>query len=149
MPSVYIASSLENAEQVRAVRDTLAALGAGLTYDWTEHGSVQDEGPERIAEVARAELRGIYEARLVVVLLPGGRGTHTELGYALGLGKPVLLFGPLDNGSGEGRHCAFYYARGVLRMGDQEVVGVLRGEQQLAPWSAKRIAEVVWRSMLR
>lgn len=112
---VYIATALERAEEARAFAGALAALGHTLTYSWWEHGSVQAEGPERIAQVAMDELEGVRVADLVVVLLPGGRGTHTELGAALafteqgGGGKApkrVILVGPLaDSG---GRECAFY-----------------------------------------
>ncbi|MBY7144842.1 hypothetical protein KFZ56_17625 [Virgibacillus sp. NKC19-3] len=32
------------------------------------------------------------EAAFIVVLLPGGKGTHIELGIALGRGKRVFLY---------------------------------------------------------
>ena len=32
------------------------------------------------------------EADIVVVLLPGGKGTHIELGIALGQGKRIFLY---------------------------------------------------------
>ena len=80
-----------------------------ITYDWTQHGSVQDDGPERIAEVAAAESRGVYLADAVIVLLPGGRGTHAELGMAYALGKRIFIHGP--RAGEDGRECAFYYAQ--------------------------------------
>ena len=83
MFKVYIASALENAENVRLLRDLLRERGVELTYDWTVHGSVKDQGSARIREVARKKVEGVLGADLVVVLLPGGRGTHIELGIAI------------------------------------------------------------------
>jgi nucleoside 2-deoxyribosyltransferase len=80
----YIASGLENAENVRKLKAILDAAGWNHTYDWTVHGSVQSEGEERLTEVASAESVGVFEADVVIVLLPGGRGTHAELGMAIG-----------------------------------------------------------------
>ena len=112
---IYIASALENIEQVQAVRDALIAEGHTITYDWTTHGAVRDD-LARLAEVAGSEVQGVREADLVVVLLPGGRGTHAELGMACALGIPVLLVSS-DGATfepGEGT-CAFYWARNVCR----------------------------------
>lgn len=82
--SYYIASGLGNAEQVKAVKAKLDAAGWRHTYDWTVHGSVQSEGKERLHEVSSAESVGVWEADVLIVLLPGGRGTHSELGMQIG-----------------------------------------------------------------
>lgn len=85
MKSYYIASGLPNFEAVRALKSILDEAGWEHTYDWTVHGSVQTEGAARLAEVAAEESYGVVMADVVIVLLPGGRGTHTELGMAIGL----------------------------------------------------------------
>ena len=118
----YIATRFERAEDQKALSGVLKGLGHEISYDWSEHGSVQSEGPERIREVAQLETRGVLDADLVVVLLPGGRGTHAELGIAVadserqrerrGLGqvggqKRIVIVG--DDGSVDGRTCAFYH----------------------------------------
>lgn len=41
--------------------------------------------------MAMFELDGISEADFVVVLLPGGKGTHLELGFAMARGKRIFL----------------------------------------------------------
>ena len=121
----YVASKLENATRVRALRDRLVALGHEPTYDWTAHGSVQDQGEERIREVAIAEMMGVLLADVVIVLFPGGRGTHTELGAALAHavlngrgGKRVVLIGdpPIE----DGRTCAFYHHPLVVRVASED-----------------------------
>ncbi len=114
---IYIASGLENFKQVQALRDALLADGHEISYDWSVHGSAQGQGDERLREVAQNELDGVYNADVVVVLLPGGRGTHAELGAANVLGKPVLIFSdnPKDFLSTEAT-CAFYWNANVYQM---------------------------------
>jgi hypothetical protein len=100
----------------------LTALGHEITYDWSVHGSVQKDGPERIREVAEAECNGVLQADLFVCLLPGGRGTHTELGIALGnkrhkhgvrmagqVGGEIRIVLVGDDGGADERTCCFYH----------------------------------------
>lgn len=113
----YIASKLENAEEVKKLAAVLKAYNWEQTYDWTVHGSVQHEGEQRIAEVAENELRGIRDADIVIVLLPGGRGTHAELGAANVLMKPVFLWAETgDCFMQDERTCAFYWNYNVTRV---------------------------------
>lgn len=107
MKLVYIATRLENAAEHNRLMAMLAESGIGVTYDWTTHGSVKDTSRSRIQEVSCNEVRGVVDADIVIVLLPGGRGTHVELGIALGLNKQVILIGD-DGGIGE-KTCAFYH----------------------------------------
>lgn len=67
-----------------------------------------------LAEYAAREREAIERSDLVILLLPGGRGTHVELGMALG--KKVFLcagdaeaFAPEDT-------VAFYHLPGVVRL---------------------------------
>lgn len=114
----YIASKLENAEEVSRVAQALKAAGHIHTYDWTVHGSVQDKGLQRIQEVAEAEKRGVIDADVVIVILPGGRGTHAELGIALGAGNKEIVICAADNSllSADNRTCAFYWNTGIHRV---------------------------------
>ena len=73
------------------VRDSLKQRGHEISYDWTLHGSVKSVSKERLKEVALLELEGVSEADFIVVLLPGGHGTHLELGFALAKEKRVFL----------------------------------------------------------
>ena len=88
---VYIATRLSRAPDHNRLRDLLKAEGVELTYDWTTHGSVKETSVEVLRDVAQSELRGVLDADVVVVLLPGGHGTHVELGAALGAGKRVVV----------------------------------------------------------
>jgi len=83
MKSIYVASGLARAADVREVHARLRAVGYAISYDWTAHGSVQRDGPARMQEVALAESNGVVGADMTLVMLPGGRGTHVELGMAI------------------------------------------------------------------
>lgn len=112
---LYFASGLENGDWVKELAADATHIGHEITYAWWTHGSVQDEGPARIQEVAEAEIKGVSTADAVLILMPGGRGTHVELGAAIALGKPVYLFGDLLGGYT--RECSFYRHPTVILMG--------------------------------
>lgn len=106
----YVASGLANAGPANFFRDALLAEGYAQTYDWTKHGAVAAYGTERLREVASAELRGVAEADFVLVVLPGGRGTHFEMGAAYATGKPVFLYTPkITHIEAHPDTCAFYH----------------------------------------
>lgn len=119
----YIASRLENAETVSRIAAVLKAAGHIHTYDWTVHGSVKEEGEQRIKEVAEAEMRGVINAEAVIVLLPGGRGTHAELGIALGAGDKTIMICAADDSMflQDDRTCAFYWNKGTRLVVGTEV----------------------------
>lgn len=114
----YIASKLENAEQVKRVSEKLKAIGWKQTYDWTVHGSVQGSHA-RLEEVSKAETRGVMQADIVIVLLPGGRGTHAELGIAVactGYGKIYLCSSDGKEFTTGEETCAFYWLPEMRRL---------------------------------
>lgn len=87
----YIATSLSRAPAHNIVRDILKKCGHEISYDWTLHGSVKSVSKERLREVALLELDGVSEADFIMVLLPGGSGTHLELGFSIARGKRIFL----------------------------------------------------------
>lgn len=97
----------------------LKAAGHTHTYDWTVHGSVQGEGEDRIREVSVNETQGVLDADVVIVLLPGGRGTHSELGIAIASDsiKAILICAEDDSlFLHDDRTCAFYWHPRVERV---------------------------------
>lgn len=133
----YIASGLENAGQVRQVAETLKAAGWKHTYDWTVHGSVAGQGEKAFVRCAVNEVEGVIHAEVMVVLLPGGRGTHVELGLAVANAHltpsyPIIcIYSPTpDKDFGTERTtCAFYHHPAVQRFDDlDELVGWLLSE---------------------
>ncbi|TLS37304.1 group-specific protein [Pseudalkalibacillus caeni] len=94
----YIASSFKNIDNVRYVNRKLQEKGFIQTYDWTINENVTSL--EELQAIGRLEKEAILEADFVVVLLPAGKGSHIELGIALGTGKKIYLYSPnkeIDN----------------------------------------------------
>lgn len=115
----YVASGVTNAEKVNQAASVLVAAGHERTYDWTTHGDVSKADPDFKQHVASSESRGVLEAELVVLLLPGRFGTHAELGMALASAenKRILLWSesaaPFDGTEG---FCVFYHHPAVERV---------------------------------
>jgi nucleoside 2-deoxyribosyltransferase len=115
----YIATRLENHVQHNALRDLLNGMGHSITYDWTLHGPVWKRGIETIRQVAANEENGIHDADVVFVLLPGGRGTHVELGMAIAVNTSVIIWSSnKDTLTASPETCAFYHSNNVRHASD-------------------------------
>ena len=111
----YIATGLENHQAHNQLRDMLNGLGHKITYDWTEHGPVWQKGQGACRQVALKELAGVEAADTVIVLMPGGRGTHIELGAALIKSKRILFYSAEDKDHWVNeKFCAFYAHPGIV-----------------------------------
>lgn len=100
----YIGTGWENRELAREVAAKLQSAGWKQTYDWTHH--TEDDDRKKIAIV---ELGAIQRADIVIILLPGGRGTHIELGAALAIGKPVVIWAEDTDALWKNeRYCPYY-----------------------------------------
>lgn len=115
----YVASRVGNAALVNQAAECLARCGHERTYDWTRHGGVSAEPAARKREVAALEAQAVLDAELVLLLLPGGFGTHTELGLSIAssASKRILLWSetgsPFDGSDG---FCVFYHHPAVERI---------------------------------
>ncbi len=95
MKKFYVASSFRNLESVSYITKLLKKEGYTLTYDWTQHAKKKELRSlsfDDLRDIGIREKNGILESDFIVVLLPGGKGTHTELGIALGQEKKVFLY---------------------------------------------------------
>jgi nucleoside 2-deoxyribosyltransferase len=123
--AVYVATAYHNRQARDPVIAALAEAGITITYDWA------NEPEESLEQAAQADFDGVAEADAFVVLLPGGKGTHVELGIALGRGVPVVLCAA--DGRPEGWEpqnadqglCPFYTLPGVTRVSGFSVEAVL------------------------
>ncbi|RZT22744.1 MULTISPECIES: group-specific protein [Fictibacillus] len=89
----YIASSFKNKELVQKISiDIRSQLGWKLTYDWTQNERA--ESIETLTEIGVKEFAGVLESDVVIVILPGGKGCHIEMGIALGSKKLLFLYDP-------------------------------------------------------
>ena len=116
---VYVASGLENRCRVIKVIERLKAMGHTIAYDWTAHGDVRDKGEERMREVSSNEVNGVSSADAVIILLPGGKGTHIELGVSLATrqNKRIMLWSETGCEFGGGNDtCVFYHHPAIERI---------------------------------
>jgi len=93
----YVASSFKNIEAVNQVANQLKMRGHLQTYDWTKNAKAKEAQAltfEDLKDIGEKERNAVGGADFVIVLLPGGKGTHIELGIALGLGKRIFLYSP-------------------------------------------------------
>lgn len=101
MTSIYLASPWVNREATRVIRDHLVAAGHEITSRWlnTPDGpQVPDE--DRGRREAAWDFEDIAKADMLIVLSddkPIGAGYHVEFGYALALGKRIILVGPVKS----------------------------------------------------
>jgi nucleoside 2-deoxyribosyltransferase len=106
----YLSTRKDRSAQAAVLLDALKAQGWERTLDWTDQGNV---GPDGYAGTAVAEIAAVREADVLVVLLPGGYGTHVEIGVALALGKAVILHAPDRKTLDTPYPCIFHYHPGV------------------------------------
>lgn len=89
----YIASGFQNKKLVRKMgKEIQMQLGWELSYDWTQNERAQTV--ETLADIGIKEYNAVMDSDIVIVILPGGKGCHTELGIALGNHKDIFLYDP-------------------------------------------------------
>ena len=102
----YVASGLQNKEAVRMVSVKLMQLGWHHTYDWTLNERA--DSLEELQRIGMLEQQAVEEADVVVVLLPGGKGTHIELGMAIAMKKKIFLYDTSGEVMNAPTTCTFY-----------------------------------------
>lgn len=90
----YVASSFTNIDSVRRVSGILKKRGLIHTYDWTQNERASTV--QQLVQFGLYEKHAVIESDILIVLLPAGKGSHVELGIALGHGKKVFLYSPTD-----------------------------------------------------
>lgn len=107
----YIASSLSNKEQVRYLASCLKDKGFLHTYDWTKNENVNTI--EKLATIGEAEKRAVLNADFFILILPGGFGSHTELGMAIGNGKRIYVYAATNEPFNPEKTTTFYHIDGI------------------------------------
>lgn len=115
---VYVASGVENLHVAQRVMHRLQVQGIKITYDWTKHGSVKNSHHQDQWIIAEEEAAGVDEASCLVALLPGGNGTHVEIGMAISERKKVFLYIPPEVDILDKDFCNFYNHSCILRYHD-------------------------------
>lgn len=110
----FIASPWKNKEQVEQLTSELEGMGHSA-YSFMESGSnlltgkpIEAEMKEfseallnwkvddRIAKIAESEIQAIKDADVIILLLPAGDSSHMEAGIGYGMGKRIVLIGPVE-----------------------------------------------------
>lgn len=110
----FIASPWKNKAQVDQLTQTLEEMGHSA-YSFAKSGAnlltgkpIEEEMKEfsnalinwkvddRIANIAESEVKAIKDADAVILLLPAGDSSHLEAGIGYGLGKRMVLIGPVE-----------------------------------------------------
>ncbi|WP_440602580.1 nucleoside 2-deoxyribosyltransferase [Bacillus sp. GB_SG_008] len=86
----YIASTFTNKPLVHFVADKLKQAGWIHTYDWTKNEKATNK--LELERIGQAEKQAVREADVFLLLLDGGKGSHTEFGMALAWDKKVYLY---------------------------------------------------------
>lgn len=105
---VYVGSGVGNLKAARNFMDHLEERGIMISYDWTKHGSVKTFGHNDQVHIALEEVEGVLNADAVAILLPGGKGTHVEIGLALAQDKYVFMYVPSEVNILDEDFCNFY-----------------------------------------
>lgn len=90
MKKFYIASSLKNKENVRFLSTALINEGFTNTYDWTLNENVTSI--DQLRDIGSKELEAVMKSDFVVILFPAGKGSHVEMGIALGNGIHTYVY---------------------------------------------------------
>ncbi|WP_427051611.1 group-specific protein [Paenibacillus sp. TC-CSREp1] len=130
MKTFYIASSLKNIENVKYVSDQLKGMGFIHSYDWTQNDKVTSI--DQMRDIGRKEMAAVKKSNFIVVLLPAGKGSHIELGIALGNSIKTYLYSPNDELNDIEKTSTFYHQDGVHKCKGtlEELIQYIRKDQE-------------------
>lgn len=102
----YLSTKKDRSEEGGVISRALVERGWTCTFDWT---SLSDSASQDFVTLARLEIDGIRKADVVIVLLPGGFGTHVEIGAAIAFDKHIVLHSPSQGVLETPYPCVFHY----------------------------------------
>lgn len=113
MRKFYVASSFKNIDLVRDVSNQLKGKGYIHTYDWTKNERASTI--QELKEIGIKQKNAVLETDFIIVLLPAGKGSHIELGIALGQGKTIYLYSENDDVNNFKLTSTFYHLPNVKK----------------------------------
>lgn len=111
--TVYVGTSLFNANRAIQIMERFKQEGVRISYDWTTHGQVYSE--EELRKYAIAEKRGVIDCDVFFMIFPARNGSHFECGLADGYGKHIVLLEEV-----EVEQKTFYHLPGIQRFKTEE-----------------------------
>ncbi len=94
----YVVSSLGKRHQAQELINFIEGNSSWkCSHDWTSLPIMTpDDSVNTRLSTIQAELDAIDDSQVVIVLPPLGRGSHVEIGYALGAGVHLIALGERD-----------------------------------------------------
>ncbi|WP_058308238.1 hypothetical protein [Gracilibacillus massiliensis] len=129
MKRFYIASSFKNFKTVQFVSNQLKDKGYIQTYDWTRNERATTF--EDLREIGIQEKNAVMDADFIIILLPAGKGSHIELGIALGQSKKIFLYSPNNEVDNFETTSTFYHLSEVQKITGsiEELVEIITSSQ--------------------
>lgn len=111
----YVGSGMKNWELVNNYAKLLKENGWKQTHDWVKNIS-DDISRDDMIKYASLESQGVADADVVIMLLPGGRGAHIELGMAMALNKKIFLCSTTEEEFSIENTVAFYELPKIIQL---------------------------------
>jgi len=108
MKKLYIATSLHNISRYNEVKAHFEQKRVVITYDWSVHGQVYAH--DELRQYGIEEEKGVIEAHVFLIILPGRNGSHYEMGMARATGIPIVI---LEESNVEQK--TFYHVPGLYK----------------------------------
>lgn len=98
---IYLAGASKELDTCKFYIERLKVLGHTITHDWTKEVEANSEGNPRETPIetmriwSNADFNGVYKANMIWLLVPNNNsaGCWIEYGYALGVGRNVIVSG--------------------------------------------------------
>ena len=107
---IYLASRYSRHPEMRGVRDVLTVMGHEITSRWIDmHGGkypssftsdILNADPEYCGKLGQHDIEDVAAADTCISFtggIGGKGGRHVEFGYALALGKRLIVVGPREH----------------------------------------------------
>lgn len=109
----YVAGSFRNKNSVNQIIETLEQKGLENTYNWTLN--VKAEKEDDLRSIGQSEVEAVKNSDILIAILPGGKGTHIEIGIAIGNDKSVLLLSENEEVFKVDNAATFYFLENIYR----------------------------------
>lgn len=95
---VWVSGAWAHREEMSVKIDELRQLGYEITHDWTRVEKAETPSPVDQGDYAKFDIDGVKNSDIAVAVMDDPdyayRGTYTEIGCALGIGKPLHIVAP-------------------------------------------------------
>lgn len=148
--SIYVAGSWVERDRMRGIMDRFRSYGYDITSDWPEYEQKHSE-PYECSLISQLDFQNIKRADVLVAFMTDPeypyRGTNTEIGYAIGSGKKVILVcdGIIEKNEADDRYVfshscmsnVFFWDKSIQHVTCfDDAIKVLNGEHVPSPYES-------------